>query len=144
MCVGDDWQSIYAFNGSDIKYTFDFEKIFGKSARVDLDKSFRFTKPILDVSSRFIQRNPYQLKKNIVSKPSNIKKTIEIIGFDPGQQNHLLEIYGAINSLRPSNKKWEVLLLGRYNRIANRMVFSRHSCRGQKKFKSLSFKFNNS
>ena len=142
MCVGDDWQSIYAFNGSDIKYTFDFEKIFGKSARVDLDKSFRFTKPILDVSSRFIQRNPYQLKKNIVSKPSNIKKTIEIIGFDPGQQNHLLEIYGAINSLRPSNKKWEVLLLGRYNRIANKNgIFPDIPEEDKKKFKSLSFKF---
>ena len=65
MCVGDDWQSIYAFGGSDIKYTFDFEKIFGKAARIDLDKSFRFSQPILDVSSRFIQKNPLQLKKKI-------------------------------------------------------------------------------
>ena len=59
MCVGDDWQSIYGFNGSDIRYTFDFEKIFGKTARIDLDKSFRFTQPILDVSSRFIQKIPF-------------------------------------------------------------------------------------
>ena len=93
MCVGDDWQSIYAFNGSDIKFTFDFEKIFGRTARVDLDKSFRFSQPILDVSSRFIQRNPFQLKKKIISKPSNIKNTIEIINLDYGETNNLFNVF---------------------------------------------------
>jgi|TARA_Y100000294_G_scaffold47120_1_gene43953 DNA helicase-4 len=142
MCVGDDWQSIYAFNGSDIKYTFDFEKIFGKAARVDLDKSFRFTQPILDVSSRFIQKNPFQLKKNIISRPSKIKKTIEIMGIDPGQQNHLLEVYAEINSLRPNDKKWDVLLLGRYNRIANKNgIFPAIPEDHKMKFKKLNFKF---
>ena len=29
MC-GDDWQSIYGFNGSDIRFTFDFEKVLEK------------------------------------------------------------------------------------------------------------------
>ena len=78
MCVGDDWQSIYAFNGSDIKYTFDFEKIFGKTARVDLDKSFRFSQPILDVSSRFIQRNPFQLKKKLHQNQAILKKQLKL------------------------------------------------------------------
>mgnify|MGYP001177269607 CR=1 FL=1 len=142
MCVGDDWQSIYAFNGSDIKYTFDFEKNFGKAARVDLDKSFRFSKPILDVSSRFIQKNPFQLKKNITSRPSVIKKAIEIIGIDPGEQNHLLDIFADINSIRPSDKKWDVLLLGRYNRIANKNnIFPDIPDDIKSKFKKLNFKF---
>ena len=74
MCVGDDWQSIYGFNGSDIRFTFDFEKVFGKTSRIDLDKSFRFTQPILDVSSRFIQKNPLQLKKKITSNSSKSYK----------------------------------------------------------------------
>ena len=104
MCVGDDWQSIYGFNGSDIRFTFDFEKVFGKTARVDLDKSFRFTQPILDVSSRFIQKNPLQLKKNITSKPSTLKKTIEIIESEFGNQNYMEEIFNKTDSERPNRK----------------------------------------
>ena len=117
MCVGDDWQSIYGFNGSDIRFTFDFEKVFGKTARVDLDKSFRFTQPILDVSSRFIQKNPLQLKKNITSKPSTLKKTIEIIESEFGNQNYMEEMFNKIDSERPNKKKWEVIILGRYNHL---------------------------
>ena len=55
---------------------------------IDLDKSFRFTQPILDVSSRFIQKNPLQLKKNITSKPSLHKKTVEIIENEFGNENY--------------------------------------------------------
>jgi DNA helicase-4 len=142
MCVGDDWQSIYAFNGSDIKYTFNFEKIFGKTARVDLDKSFRFSQPILDVSSRFIQKNPFQLKKNIVSRPSIIKKTIEIINLDYGEENSLLDIFKQINSIRPKNKKWKVYLLGRYKRIAKKNhIFPDIPKEIKSKFKNLEFEF---
>ena len=92
FAVGDDWQSIYGFNGSDIRFTFDFEKVFGKTSRVDLDKSFRFTQPILDVSSRFIQKNPLQLKKNITSKPSLHKKTVEIIENEFGNENYFYDL----------------------------------------------------
>ena len=142
MCVGDDWQSIYGFNGSDIKYTFDFEKNYGKTARVDLDKSFRFSQPILDVSSRFIQKNPFQLKKKIISRPSTIKKTIEIIETDYGNKEHLVEIFKKINSIRPDNKKWEVLLLGRYKRLAKKNnIDPEVPGEIKSKFKKLNFKF---
>ena len=117
MCVGDDWQSIYGFNGSDIRFTFDFEKVFGKTSRVDLDKSFRFTQPILDVSSRFIQKNPLQLKKKITSKPSNFKKTVEIIESEFGNKDYLYEVFKKIDSERPNKKKWDIVILGRYNHL---------------------------
>ena len=136
MCVGDDWQSIYGFNGSDIRFTFDFEKVFGKTARVDLDKSFRFTQPILDVSSRFIQKNPLQLKKNITSKPSTLKKTIEIIESEFGNQNYMEEIFNKIDSERPNRKKWEVIILGRYNHLEKEIPDNLRS-----KYKNLDIKF---
>lgn len=31
LCVGDDWQSIYRFAGSDISLFTDFERYFGRS-----------------------------------------------------------------------------------------------------------------
>jgi len=136
MCVGDDWQSIYGFNGSDIRYTFDFEKIFGKTARIDLDKSFRFTQPILDVSSRFIQKNPLQLKKNIQSKPSVHKKTVEIIENEFGNENYLYDLFNKIDKERPNKKKWEVIILGRYNHIEKEIPEDLN-----KKYKNLQIKF---
>ena len=136
MCVGDDWQSIYGFNGSDIRYTFDFEKIFGKTARIDLDKSFRFTQPILDVSSRFIQKNPLQLKKNITSKPSLYKKTVEIIENEFGNENYFYDLFNKIDKERPSKKKWDVIILARYNHIQKEIPDDLN-----KKYKNLQIKF---
>ena len=42
FCVGDDWQSIYRFTGSDISIITEFEKYFGYTKRVDLDKKLSF------------------------------------------------------------------------------------------------------
>ena len=78
MCVGDDWQSIYGFNGSDINFTFNFEKVFGKTERIDLDKSFRFTQPILDVSSRLFKKTLCNLKRLLAQDPVKLKILLKL------------------------------------------------------------------
>ena len=115
MCVGDDWQSIYGFTGSDITMTLNFEKLFGFASRVDLDQSFRFTQPILDVSSRFIQKNESQLKKTINAKKPILSNSIEIFQPEPSQEFDLIEVLKIIDNNRPKDKSWNVILLGRYN-----------------------------
>jgi DNA helicase IV len=65
FAVGDDWQSIYRFAGSDISLMKNFKYYFGKSAIVQLDKTFRFNSNIADVSGKFIQKNPKQIKKKL-------------------------------------------------------------------------------
>ena len=122
MCVGDDWQSIYGFSGSDIMMTLNFEDHFGKHSRIDLDKSFRFTYPILNTSSIFIQKNPNQLIKNIEARQNPIDKAVEIYSPVLGEELDLNEILTKINSHRPKNKKWEVLVLGRYNHIIDKIT----------------------
>jgi DNA helicase-4 len=65
-CVGDDWQAINQFNGGDISiFTKDFERLFGFFERVDIDTTFRFGEKINELSSKFIQKNPSQLNKNM-------------------------------------------------------------------------------
>ena len=63
FCVGDDWQSIYRFTGSDIRFTTEFEAKFGATEITALDKTFRFNNSICDVASRFVLENPAQVKK---------------------------------------------------------------------------------
>ena len=67
FCVGDDWQSIYRFTGSDIHLTSGFPTFFGYTQTTRLDKTFRFNNSINEVASRFVLKNPTQLKKEITS-----------------------------------------------------------------------------
>ena len=67
FCVGDDWQSIYRFAGSEVDIMARFETYFGSAAVTFLDTTFRFPQKIADTSSRFIQRNKFQIRKRLKS-----------------------------------------------------------------------------
>lgn len=65
FCVGDDWQSIYRFAGSDIGYIQNFSKYWGASEISRIETTYRFPQRLIDITSGFIMRNPMQLSKNI-------------------------------------------------------------------------------
>lgn len=65
FCVGDDWQSIYRFSGSDMTLFYDFEKYFGYTKHCKIETTYRFHNPLIKASSDFIQTNPNQVKKSI-------------------------------------------------------------------------------
>jgi DNA helicase-4 len=65
FAVGDDWQSIYRFAGSDISIMSDFRAFFGRSTVAKLDRTFRFNDRIATVSGAFIQKNPQQIRKSL-------------------------------------------------------------------------------
>lgn len=67
FCVGDDWQSIYRFTGSDVTLTKDFEQHFGATVTSVLDQTFRFNNKIGDVAAQFVMQNPTQIGKQIRS-----------------------------------------------------------------------------
>lgn len=65
FCVGDDWQSIYRFAGSDIGYILDFQRYWGISEFSKIETTYRFKKSSIDISGRFIMKNPLQIKKSV-------------------------------------------------------------------------------
>ena len=65
--VGDDWQAIYRFGGSDIAVMREFAERFGDSERVDLETTFRCSEPIAAVATRFVLANPAQIRKKVRS-----------------------------------------------------------------------------
>lgn len=67
FAVGDDWQAIYRFNGSDLRFFTRFDHQFSPAKMLPLDKSYRFNNRIHELSSTFITRNPAQLKKEITT-----------------------------------------------------------------------------
>ncbi|MEX2043368.1 MAG: ATP-dependent DNA helicase [Patescibacteria group bacterium] len=60
--VGDDDQSIYAFQGAVIENIQRFEETYRKPTRVVLTKNYRSSQPILDAAHNLIEKNPDRLE----------------------------------------------------------------------------------
>lgn len=65
FCVGDDWQSIYRFAGSDIGFILNFEKYWGPSEISKIETTYRFSQSLIEISGSFVMKNPAQIKKSI-------------------------------------------------------------------------------
>ena len=76
--VGDDWQSIYRFSGSNIKIFHDFKKEFPNSKKFYITNTYRCPKNLVKISSKFILKNKYQTAKKLVSH-NNTKSKIRKI-----------------------------------------------------------------
>lgn len=79
FCVGDDWQSIYRFTGSDSSLFSQFEKYFGVTSISKIETTYRFKQPIINISSKFIIKNPSQIKKQLRTPFNNSKTDLKII-----------------------------------------------------------------
>ena len=77
FCVGDDWQSIYRFAGSDIGYILNFSHYWTGTELSRIQTTYRFSQRLIDISGRFIMRNPNQIKKYIRSGNDS---TVPVLG----------------------------------------------------------------
>ncbi len=128
FCVGDDWQSIYRFAGSDIGMITGFEEYFKTSTLKDfnrktnssiIEQTYRFDNKLIEVSSNFILKNPNQIVKTL---KSNKQSDVEAITFhkysDPEKKgaNQHIALDKAIKEIIKSNpeSKTSILFLGRY------------------------------
>ena len=109
-CVGDDWQSIYRFSGSDMALFNQFPEYFGTTEINKIETTYRFGEPLVSLSSRFIQRNNAQIKKDIHSFSSDMKTELEFCSYD--RRDYCKTIGELIDSI-PLDKS--IFLLGRYS-----------------------------
>lgn len=79
FCVGDDWQSIYGFNGSDIGFTFDFTKYWGPTDVCRIERTYRFPRGAAEISGEFIMQNPKQMSKEILSDIDGDEVPMEVV-----------------------------------------------------------------
>ena len=119
FCVGDDWQAIYRFTGSDIDFTKNFESHFGVTKFTVLDKTFRFNNSICDIGIRFIQKNPSQIEKNIsthkVVKSPAVSMLRETERKQVGATNIDKRLDDVLSAISARAKDGDtVYLLGRY------------------------------
>jgi DNA helicase-4 len=81
FCVGDDWQSIMGFAGSNLDFFIKFEEYFDHPARTDLSINYRSIKSIVDAGAELIKYNgDGQLKKQTIAN-NNYEKKIRVFSY---------------------------------------------------------------
>ncbi len=153
FCVGDDWQSIYRFTGSDLTLIQDFESFFDRETyRSMIEQTHRFGDPTVQLSGDFIQKNPKQSTKNVLFDParntpisinindeltsknrsecivSNSKYEDRVVDIRDGMTlNKILGELADAHGIERLKEK-EIQIISRYNwdidRIANHPAFS--------------------
>lgn len=121
FAVGDDWQSINRFAGSDLAVMTDFESRFGEAVTLKLETTFRCPQSLCDISSSFVQKNPKQLKKRVRSAKPDVVNPVRII-----QVNDESKIRAAVikcvqeiaetSSSKDVGKRPKIYVLGRYHK----------------------------
>jgi DNA helicase-4 len=114
VAVGDDWQSIFAFAGSKIKYIYNFEKYFENSKLLKITKTYRNSQELINYSGEFIMKNKDQIDKTLLSNKS-ITSPIKFILFKEKEEYKMLKkLILYIHKNKPNDK---ILILGRTNKI---------------------------
>ncbi|MBF9002995.1 DNA helicase IV [Vibrio nitrifigilis] len=106
FAVGDDWQAIYQFAGSDVNLTTGFAARFPQSTIHHLDTTYRFNEQIANVANQFIQQNPNQLPKTLNSYKSQKQKAVYV-----APSHNVEKIIDQLN--RKADGLKTLLLLGR-------------------------------
>lgn len=91
--VGDDAQSIYAFRGATVHNILDFPTQFAHPARVlTLDRNYRSTQPILDVSNAVMAHATQRYAKQLwTDKPSAGKPQLVLVADEAAQAQWVAE-----------------------------------------------------
>ncbi|MBO4868888.1 MAG: UvrD-helicase domain-containing protein [Clostridia bacterium] len=132
IAVGDDWQSIYAFSGSDISLFTKFSEKMGYAKLLKIVKTYRNSQQIVDIAGNFIMKNTTQITKQLISHKTIVDPVIiytynskpkapDADRFSGARYalasavekalDQIVAYYKAEN--RPKDSK--ILLLGRYN-----------------------------
>ncbi len=123
FAVGDDWQSIFRFAGSDIHLMRHFGVEFGGSfdgesgvhKTVDLGRTFRSVDQIAFAARAFVLKNPAQIEKRIVPAGKATEPAIKFVEVTANEgQKKLAELLTSISEMSATSEQTSVLLLGRY------------------------------
>lgn len=114
FAVGDDWQSIYKFTGSNISLFTKFENFNYRSEINQINKTYRNSQELIDLAGNFIMKNDTQIKKKLKSD-INFSNPIRYVRFND-KYDKVLSIIKILDELaNVFIEQSTVFLLGRNN-----------------------------
>lgn len=120
FAVGDDWQAINRFAGSDLRFFNGFGGAFnvraGADRRCDLTQTFRSNQGIADIARHFVLKNKSQLPKEVVAQDKTCEGVIDVCTYrdDSEVLEHVEATLQRWVERHTGGKKPSVFLLGRY------------------------------
>ncbi len=128
IAVGDDWQSIFAFSGSDVTLFTKFCEKMGYGEELKITRTYRNAQEVIDIAGGFIQKNDAQIKKSLIS-PKHIEDPVIVVSYDdtPKKWNERATEGGPLHKMARAleysigeivakhGNKTSILLIGRYN-----------------------------
>ncbi len=120
ICVGDDWQSIYRFAGSDISLFRNFEKYVGQYEQLFIEQTYRNSQSLIDITSKYIQKNTKQISKNPKSKKEPLENPIKFVYYS--QDNAEAIFINELQTLKDKNGNKPILVLGRHSFEINEFI----------------------
>lgn len=118
VAVGDDWQSIFAFAGSKIEYTYNFLNYFKGAKILKINNTYRNSQQLIDYSGTFIMKNKDQIEKELVSS-KKIINPIKFIPFDSSvdKDKEYQILKELILEIHKHNPEHNIMILARKNKI---------------------------
>ncbi len=118
IAVGDDFQSIFAFAGSDISLFTEFSQLMGYASLLKITHTYRNSQQLIDVAGNFVMSNQKQIKKQLVS-PKKLEFPIVVIAYDDSTnktKNKITMLNKCLADIQKNfGDKQKILLIGRYN-----------------------------
>lgn len=112
--VGDDWQSIYRFTGCDVALFSKFENYFENPEKLRIETTYRNCQELIDISGRFIKKNPNQINKSLKSKKKSTDKPVKLCYYNKSStEDKIKTMEFLINEI--SKKSNDIMILGRNN-----------------------------
>lgn len=138
IAVGDDWQSIYAFSGSDITLFTKFREKMGYAALLKIVRTYRNSQEVIDIAGNFIQKNGEQIQKDLISN-KHVEDPVIVYTYDSRRKDpkgdnrsganyaiaHAIEV--ALEQIMAYNREEgkpvdsSILLLGRFGFDGDRL-----------------------
>lgn len=136
VAVGDDWQSIYAFAGSEVSLFTRFKESMGYADLLHITHTYRNSQELIDIAGDFVQKNNTQIKKTLKSNKS-IQKPVVIFSYSDdtyknekkGKSGVIYEKAIIIDSIiqkivQVHGENTSILLIGRFGFDAERLSIS--------------------
>ncbi len=110
--VGDDWQSIYRFTGSELALFTEYEQYAGPAGQLLIEKTYRNSQELIETAGAFITQNPKQISKSLQSG-KHMKNPLYRVKY---YNDCALGVLKAINHiLDHGGRGKEILIIGRNN-----------------------------